>query len=83
MKSLFPFCLPFDLIDFISVLSAPAEAPHFKWPIKYKAGNQWKEYTIDLDLGKFDTVASLLRDMECLAFIVGLIMVTRSHMIRG
>ncbi len=83
LKSLFPFCLPFDLIDFISVLSAPAEAPHFKWPIKYKAGNQWKEYTIDLDLGKFDTVASLLRDMECLAFIVGLIMVTRSHMIRG
>lgn len=83
LKSLFPFCLPFDLIDFINVLSAPAKAPHFTWPIKYKAGSQWKEYTIDIDLSKFDTVASLLRDMECLAFIVGLIMVTRSHMIRG
>ena len=40
-------------------------------------------YDIVIDLSSFNSVAELLRDMECLAFIVGLIMITRSRMIRG
>jgi hypothetical protein len=84
LESLFPFCLPFDLIAFIKVLQAEPVAPHFKIPIKYPTlGGTMAEYEVDIDFSAFDTVAALLRDMECLLFIVGLIILTRDKMIRG
>lgn len=83
LEKIFPFCLPFDMIDFIKVLDAPAQAPHFKWSFPYPTTSGMKTYDIDIDLSPFDSVAELLRDMECLLFIMGLILVTRSRMIRG
>lgn len=83
LENFFPFCLPFDLIDFINVLSAPPDAPHFEYPIRYMGKDGMQEYVIDIDLSPFNSVASLLRDMECLLFIVGLILLTRDKMIRG
>lgn len=83
LETLFPFCLPFDLIDFLNILSAPPEAPHFQIPIRYPTGSGWAEYVVDIDLSAFDTVAQLLRNMELLAFIMGLIVLTREKMIRG
>lgn len=83
LEKLFPFCLPFDLIDFIKVLDASAEAPKFTIPFKYPTRSGTATYDIVIDLSSFNSVAELLRDMECLAFIVGLIMITRSRMIRG
>lgn len=83
LEKMFPFCLPFDLIDFIKVLDAPAEAPKFTIPFKYPTRSGTATYDIVIDLSSFNSVAELLRDMECLAFIVGLIMITRSRMIRG
>lgn len=83
LEKMFPFCLPFDLIDFIKVLDAPAEAPRFTIPFKYPTRSGTATYDIVIDLSSFNSVAELLRDMECLAFIVGLIMITRSRMIRG
>ncbi|RHP49158.1 hypothetical protein [Clostridium sp. AF32-12BH] len=83
LEKIFPFCLPFDAIDFVKVLEAEPQAPHFTFPIKYPTGNGWATYDIDIDLSPFDVAAEILRDMECLLFIVGLIMVTRSQMIRG
>ena len=83
LEKLFPFCLPFDLIDFIKVLDAQPEAPCFTIPFMYPTKDGLAKYDITIDLSQFDSVASLLRDMECLLFIVGLIMITRSKMIRG
>lgn len=83
LEKIFPFCLPFDMIDFIKVLDAPAQAPHFKYAFPYPTTSGMKTYEIDIDLSPFDSVAELLRDMECLLFIMGLILVTRSRMIRG
>lgn len=83
LQTLFPFCLPFDLIDFLNILSAPPEAPHFQIPIRYPTGSGWMEYLVDIDLSAFDSVAMILRNMELLAFIVGLIILTRDKMIRG
>ena len=83
LEKIFPFCLPFDMIDFIKVLDAPAQAPHFKWSFPYPTTSGMKTYEIDIDLSPFDSVAELLRDMECLLFIMGLVLVTRSRMIRG
>ena len=83
LEKIFPFCLPFDLIDFIGVLDADPEAPKFTIPIKVPTSSGWGVYNIDIDLSKFDSVAALLRQMETLAFVVGLIMITRQKMIRG
>lgn len=83
LEKLFPFCLPFDLMDFIGVLDATPQAPKFTIPFKYPTRGGTETYDIVIDLSSFDSVAELLRDMECLAFIVGLIMITRSRMIRG
>lgn len=83
LESLFPFCLPFDLVDFFQVLAAEPEAPHFQWPIRYMASDGPKEYVVDIDLSPFDPAAAILRNMELLAFIVGLIIITREKMIRG
>lgn len=83
LEKLFPFCLPFDLIDFIGVLDADPEAPHFVIPIKVPTATGWGTYDIDIDLSKFDQIAALMRQMETLAFVVGLIMITRQKMIRG
>lgn len=83
LEKIFPFCLPFDMIDFIKVLDAAPQAPHFKYAFPYPTTSGMKTYEIDIDLSPFDSVAELLRDMECLLFIMGLILVTRSRMIRG
>lgn len=83
LQTLFPFCLPFDLIDFFSVLQADPVAPQLHWVLKYPTGSGWAEYTFDIDLSQFNEAAALLRSLLCLVFIVGLIMITRDKMIRG
>ena len=84
LAELFPFCLPFDFIDFVNVLCAEPQAPKIEFPIKYPAGiSSWGTYMIEVDLSVFDSVAEIMRDIECLLFIVGLIVITRSYMIRG
>ena len=84
LAELFPFCLPFDFIDFVNVLCAEPQAPKIEFPIKYPAGiSSWGTYMIEVDLSVFDSVAEIMRDLECLLFIVGLIVITRSYMIRG
>lgn len=83
LSKLFPFCIPFDIIDFLAVLSAPPEAPCFVWPIQYPTASGMETYELEIDLSQFDEVAELLRTMETLVFIIGLAGITRNHMIRG
>lgn len=83
LDEIFPFCIPFDLYDFFSVLAAEPEAPYFEWDMDLPA-ELGGEYTvvIDLDNTTFNTLARLLRTMELLLFCVGLAFVTR-RLIRG
>jgi hypothetical protein len=83
LKNLFPFCLPFDLIDFFGVLSAEPVAPKFTWTFPGVPRFGVPQVDLEIDLSAFDEVAKIMRTMEVLAFIVGLILITRSHMIRG
>lgn len=83
LTELFPFCLPFDFIDFINILSAEPETPYFEYDMPLPYGINGGSYKFVIDLSAFDGAASLLRKMETLAFIVGLIFVTREKMIRG
>lgn len=84
LTTLFPFCLPFDLIDLVKALSADPVAPKWEIPIKIKYGNvvNYKE-TFTIDMGNFDSVVKIFRTLETLGFIVGLIMITRNQMIKG
>lgn len=84
LANFFPFCIPFDFAKFISVFKAEPEAPTFKWkfPVgKDSSGIIYEEYIISLE--QFDTVAFWCRKLELLAFIVGLMLATRSMFIRS
>lgn len=79
LKDIFPFCIPFDLYDMVTGLQAARCAPHFEWQLVVP---NVIDYTFVIDFSSFDTVATLLRMLELLAFCVGLAFVTRS-IIRG
>ena len=79
LKDYFPFCIPFDLYDFVSCLNAAPEAPVIEWEIYTSGGGS---YPLVLDLSPFDSAAQLLRRLELLLFCIGLGFVTR-NLIKG
>lgn len=79
LSQVFPFCIPFDLYDFLDCLAADPEAPSVTW--RFYVPRICDE-TIEIDLSEFDTAAQVLRTMELLLFCVGLAFVTR-HLLRG
>ena len=82
LTTIFPFCIPFDLIRAFKVLSVQGEAPVYDIPLKidYKYVHVNESWSIDMS--DFSSVIQILRVMETLGFIVGLILVTRK-LIRG
>lgn len=79
LEKLFPFCIPFDIYNFINLLDAEPVPPSFKWKfIVYK-----KKYEISIDLKEWNSVAEILRNMELICFCVGLALITRSRMIKS
>lgn len=74
LKQFFPFCIPFDLYEFIRILCAEPEAPVFHWEVQDLSGNV---YSVDVDLSPWNPHAQLFRDAQCLLFIIGLLMLTR------
>lgn len=79
LVSVFPFCIPFDLYNFVASLAADPVAPSFTWRF-YVPGIC--DESIEIDLSEFDAAAQILRTMELLLFCVGLAFVTRK-IIRG
>lgn len=80
LTSLFPFCIPFDLINCIKLMSATGEAPCWEFPFKVPMTNI--EDTITIDLAKWDSVAAVCRSVETLLFI-GLLISRTREFIRG
>lgn len=83
LTNIFPFCLPFDFIDFLNILSAEPETPYFEYDMPLPGGINGGSYKFVIDLSPFDNAAALMRKMETLAFIIGLVFITREKMIRG
>ncbi len=79
LKSIFPFCIPFDLIACIKGLAADPEAPVWNIKIPMPTNYTW---AITIDMSDYDGVVRIFRIGEDLLFIVGLIVVTR-NLIRG
>lgn len=80
-RDFFPFCIPFDLYDFITVLSAEPEAPVFHWEIPVPQLGQ--TFELEVDLSAWDDIAVLFRNLELLAFIFGLAIITREKFLRS
>lgn len=80
LKDVFPFCLPFDLIKNLHLLSAPPQAPHFDIDFK-KAGLAGGDI-VSIDFSQFELLAKIIRFFLTLGFIYFLIIKTRD-MIRG
>ena len=74
LADFFPFCIPFDIYNMLSLLSADPVAPAFTWQFYVPGGGT---IPIEVDLSVFNTVASVLRTMEILGFCVGLAVGTK------
>lgn len=79
LSDYFPFCVPFDIYDFFSCLSASPVAPVIHWEVPVPGGGS---YSLDVDLSPYDSVAQLLRRLQLLLFSVGLAFKTRD-LIKG
>lgn len=82
LTTVFPFCIPFDLIRAFKVLSVQGEAPVYEMPLQIDYKSIHVDEHLSIDMSDFSSVIQILRVMETLGFIVGLILVTRK-LIRG
>ncbi len=80
LSDVFPFCIPFDMYDLLTILAADPKAISFDYTFYF--GEYLGEYTINVDLSVFDPVMQVVRTMELLLYIFGLMLVTR-NLIRG
>ena len=90
LTKVFPFCIPFDLIHLFKVLDAEPEAPVFKIPIELKVDNPFNgksivdyEDTMVINLSDYEQPIKVIRIFEVIFFLIGLMLITRSHMIKG
>lgn len=90
LREIFPFCIPFDLIHLLKVFEAEPEAPVFKFPLDIELDNPWTgekvvdyHHEFELDMSDYEPVIKILRIFLVIFFIVGLMMITRQHMIKG
>lgn len=81
ISSFFPFCIPWDIYHFFELFQAEPEAPHFVFDVPFPYMED--DWHIEIDLSSWDTVASWLRAVELIGFIVGLALVTREKFLRG
>ena len=74
LRSIFPFCIPFDFIALLNVLDADPVAPCFTFPVVIPALD-YRENVI-LDLSIFDDVAEVIRICEKVSFLIFLMFAT-------
>lgn len=74
--SKFPFCIPFDVARLIGLLEADPKTPVFHVPLK--VGTILNEEIV-LDLSQWDNAVRIIRWGELIAFVAGLVLVTRNY----
>ena len=72
----FPFCLPRDVLRCFEKLDGGSrQAPSISWHFTTPLGIH---FDFDLDLDDYEGIASLLRTLELIAFVIGLALATRN-----
>ncbi|MBD5522031.1 MAG: hypothetical protein HDR03_12585 [Lachnospiraceae bacterium] len=74
LTGVFPFCIPFDFIALLKVLSTEPEAPRFAFPVVIPALDYEETFYIDMSI--FDDVAKVMRTCEKVSFIIFLMFAT-------
>lgn len=74
LRTIFPFCIPFDFIALLNVLDADPVAPCFRFPVVIPALDY--EETVELDMSVFDDVAKVIRICEKVSFLIFLMFAT-------
>lgn len=70
----FPFSIPWDLYNAVTVLASPGQAP--SWQTHIQNSTIGLDYTMNIDLSPFNALAAVMRWGLSLLFIIGLILVT-------
>lgn len=75
LRSVFPFCIPWDIYNLVLIFDTgeDREAPHITFTFPFN-----ENWVVDVDLADYDSVAAILRLLELIVFIVGLMVATRS-----
>lgn len=76
LQKIFPFCIPFDIVDCFKLFKAEPETPRVEIPIHF--GIVEKDYTFVIDLKDFNNLALMLRSSLLIVFVVGLGFATRN-----
>lgn len=78
LSDFFPFCIPSDIYMLFKGFAAEPESPSFELtlPTVSRSGGV-SDNTFTIDLSILDPVASVVRVMEKIAFVFGLVVVTR------
>ena len=69
----FPWDIPFNIMLALSILNAEPQTPEIQGTLDLKVF-QWN---YDLSLKQFDDIAAICRNIEFLAFLIGLMMLTK------
>lgn len=80
-KTRFPFCLPWDIMSFLSALSHTAQAPVITCDIPDPFTGQ--TFTITVDLSPWDDVAAIVRHFESVIIAVGFALGFRRFVLIG
>lgn len=80
LKHLFPFCIPFDLVDCFKLFNAEPVTPRVEFPVHFGIINY--EHTFVIDLKDFNNVAVVCRSTFLIVYMIGLILATRA-LIKG
>lgn len=73
-RLVFPFCIPFDIIDLFNTLCAEPVAPRWEFPLQFPAYGI--DYTFVIDFEQFDSVAEVFRLCETILYLLGLMILT-------
>lgn len=85
LADLFPFCIPFDIVNFLRAFTADPQAPEFdiKLPNGKTIGGKIQYDTYHVSFAQFNWIAEIVRSMEVVAFCVMLALATRNRMLRS
>lgn len=81
LRDFFPFCIPFDIYNLVTMFVAEPVAPVFEWEIPVP--RLGKSFELEIDLSAWDGIAQLFRTFELIGFIIGLGWITREKILRG
>lgn len=78
MSKKFPFSIPWDILFFVSALSAEPQVPHFEIPfnIELSALDITIDYTMELDFSQLQWLSDLSRLLLSMTYAVGLMKLT-------